>query len=313
MRLYNDVEETSKVVVVEDYTTFKGLLNCKYLYYLLIAYTAFAVVNAVLSFLDGGYLMAVINIAVHGCICASLWMFRNANLNNTDEKPNLKGTKMYLIATAVKYLIVFIFLVLGLIFIIFAWNSAANLAKQALTQAKAQIDQSVIAAARLAKALVFWGYLGILIEYLAFTVFTLVYYKAVMAPVDALAKYNEKGTHFWGDLKFLAIILFVTAGLNIVLGLFGALGLFDSLWEMMKLNTEIVSLVSGGLGWFSFIGRVLFAALCVCLGILVLKGYKVLINTETSHEEVIQLDEENGQTKEEIQEEINEPVVEPAQ
>ena len=32
MRLYNEVEETTKVVVVEDYATFNGLLKCKYLF-----------------------------------------------------------------------------------------------------------------------------------------------------------------------------------------------------------------------------------------------------------------------------------------
>ena len=315
MRLYNDVEETIKVVVVEDYSTFKGLLNCKYLYYLLIAYTAYVVVNAALSFLDGGYIMAVVNVFAHGFICASLWIFRKANLNNTDEKPNLKGTKMYLLATAIKYLVVFIFLVLGLIFIIFSWNGAANSAKQLLTQALSQTDQSKIAEARAAKNAVFWSYLLFIIVYLAFTVFTLVYYKAVMAPVDALAKYNEKGTHFWNDLKFLSLILFVTAGLNVVLGLLGAVGALDSLCNMMITNgVNTVALASGGLGWFSFISRVLFAALCVCLGILLLKGYKVLSTTETSHEEVVQLGEATEKPEEgEEEEETTEPVVEPAQ
>ena len=305
MRLYNDVEETSKVIVVEDYSTFKGLLKCKYLYYLLIAYTAYAAINAVLSFLDGGYLMAVINVLAHGSICAALWTVRKANLNNEDEKTNLKGTKLYLIATAVKYLIVFIFLVLGLILIFMSWINAANLAKQALTQALGKTDAEGIKAAKAAKAAVFWGYLSYLIVYLAFTVFTLVYYKAVMAPVDALAKYNEKGTHFWGDLKFLSIILFVAAGLNVILGLFGAVGLLDNWCNMMVTNGKnLVTLASGGLGWFSFISRVLFAAICVCLGILVFKGYKVLVNTETSHEEVIEIANEDEPQKEEIEETV---------
>ena len=260
--------------------------------------------------------MAVVNVAAHGCICASFWMFKKANDNNTEEKPNLKGTKLYLIATAIKYLIVFIFLVLGLIFIIFSWTGAANIAKQNLVKALAQIDPEVIAVAKLAKALVFWGYLLTLIEYLAFSIFVLVYYKAVMAPVDALVKYNEKGTHFWSDLKFLSIILFVTAGLNVVLGLAGALGLLDNICTMMINNgVKIVSLAAGGLGWFSFIARVLFAALCVCFGILVFKGYKVLSSTETSHEEVIELGEASEQPSEVNEEEVEteEPAVEPAQ
>ena len=314
MRLYNDVEETSKVVVVENYSTFKELLKCKYLYYLLIAYTAFVVINAVLSFLDGGYLMAVVNIAAHGCICASLWMFKKANDNNQDEKPALKGTKMYLIATALKYVVVFIFLVLGLIFIIFTWNAAANVAKQDLTKALQQIDPEVIAAAKAAKASIFWNYLLLIIVYLAFTVFTLVYYKAVMAPVDALVKYNEKGTHFWNDLKFLSIILFVTAFLNVVIGLLGAVGALDTWCNMIiKTGVSTVSLAAGGLGWFSFIARVLFAALCVCLGILLNKGYKVLSTTETSHEEVIDLGAETEQPEEVEEQDQEEPAVESAQ
>ena len=293
MRLYNDVEETSKVIVVEDYSTFKGLLKCKYLYYLLIAYTAYAVINAALSFIEGSYLMAIINILVHGSICASLWVFRKANAENNDEKLNLKGSKLYLIAHAIKYLIVFIFLVLGLIFIIFSWTEAGNVAKQELVKAQSQTSSEAIALAKAARAKVFWSYLGYVVLYIAFTVFTLVYYKAVMAPVDALAKYNEKGTHFWNELKFLAIILFVTAFLNVVLGLFGALGILDKLCEMMINNgVNTVSMATGGLGWFAFISRVLFAAICVCLGLLLLKGYKVLETTETSHEEVVELEEE---------------------
>lgn len=292
MRLYNDVEETSKVVVVEDYSTFKGLLKCKYLYYLLIAYTAYAVINAVLSFLDGGYIMAVVNILVHGSICASLWTFRKANQENADEKVNLKGSKLYLIAHAVKYLIVFIFLVLGLILILFSWIDAANIAKQALVKAQSQTNSAAIAAAKAEKAKVFWSYLAFAVVYIAFIVITLVYYKAVMAPVDALAKYNEKGTHFWNDLKFLSIILFVTAGLNILIGLLGAVGALDKWCNMMVNNgVNTVALAAGGLGWLAFISRVLFAAICVCLGILLFKGFKVLTTTETSHEEIVELNE----------------------
>ncbi len=292
MRLYNEVEETSKVVVVEDYTTFKGLLKSKYLYYLLIAYTAYAVINAALSFIDGGYLMAVINVLVHGSICASFWMFKKANDANEEEKPNLKGTKLYLVTTAVKYFIVFIFLVLGLLLIVFSWVGAANEAKKELVKVLSKTDLEAIAAAKLAKANVFWSYLLFLVFYLAFTVFTLVYYKAVMAPVDALNKYNEKGSHFWNDLKFLSIILFVTAGINVLLGAFGALGLLDKWCGMMGNNGHnIVKLAAGGLGWFAFISRVIFAALCACGGLVVLKGYKTLSTTETSHEEVIEIAE----------------------
>ena len=292
MRLYNDVEQTSKVVKVEDYTTFKDLLKCKYLYYLLIAYTAYAVINAVLSFIDGGYLMAVINILAHGSICAAFWTFRKANEGNTEEKPNLKGTKMYLVATAVKYLIVFIFLVLGLILTVFTWNAAATEAKKELAKVLGKTDLEAIAAAKAVKNGIFWKYLAFVIVYIVFTVVTLVYYKAVMAPVDALVKYNEKGTHFWGDLKFLAYMLFVTAGLNVVIGLLGAVGALDNWCNMIIANgVNTVSLASGGLGWFSFIARVIFAAILVCFGILVLKGYKVLTTTETSHEEVIELQE----------------------
>ena len=118
MRLYNEVEETTKVVVVEDYATFNGLLKCKYLFYLLIAYTAFAVINAILAFIDGGYVMAAVNLIVHGSVCASLWMNHLANKElKEDEKPSTKGTKIFQIAHAAKYLVVFILLILGLILV----------------------------------------------------------------------------------------------------------------------------------------------------------------------------------------------------
>ena len=48
---------------------------------------------------------------VHGCICASLWMNYLANKElKEDEKPSTKGTKIFQIAHAAKYLVVFILL-----------------------------------------------------------------------------------------------------------------------------------------------------------------------------------------------------------
>ena len=87
--------------------------------------------------------------------------------------------------------------------------------------------------------------------------------------------------------------------------MFGAVGLLDNWCNMMVANGKnLVTLASGGLGWFSFISRVLFAAICVCLGILIFKGYRVLINTETSHEEVIEIANEDEPQKEEVEETV---------
>ena len=36
--------------------------------------------------------MAIVNVIVHGLICASMWMFRKANINNENEKFDLKAT-----------------------------------------------------------------------------------------------------------------------------------------------------------------------------------------------------------------------------
>ena len=321
MRLYNEVEETTKVVVVEDYATFNGLLKCKYLFYLLIAYTAFAVINAILAFIDGGYVMAAVNLIVHSSVCASLWMNHLANKElKEDEKPSTKGTKIFQIAHAAKYLVVFILLILGLILIIFSWIDAANVANKELVELQGKLDvEAELAAAKLAVSKVFWGYLFFVIVYLAFSVITLVYYKAVMACVENFGTYTEKGTHFWKDIKFLAIILFVVAGLNVVIGLLSATGALNGWYSMIiapkdpeNPTYEVLAAAVGGTGWLAFVGRVLFAAICVCLGLLLVKGFKVLDTTETSHEEVLELgdneapvevaDEEKEPTDEVVQE-----------
>ena len=312
MRLYNEVEETTKVVVVEDYATFNGLLKCKYLFYLLIAYTAFAAINAILAFIDGGYVMAAVNVIVHGCICASLWM-------NYEDKLELKSTKIFQIAHAAKYLVVFILLILGLILIIFSWIEAANVANQELVKLQGKLDvDAELAAAKLAVSAVFWGYLFFVIVYLAFSVITLVYYKAVMACVENFGTYTEKGTHFWKDIKFLAIILFVIAGLNVVIGLLSATGALNGWFGMIMApkdpenpTFEVLAAAVGGTGWLAFIGRVLFAAICTCLGLLLIKGFKVLDTTETSHEEVLELGDND--TPVEVADEEKEPTEEVAQ
>ncbi len=290
MRLYNENEETTKKIVVEDYTTFKDLLKSKWLFYLLIAYTAYVVINTVLAMLDGGYIMGVINAAVHGVICASMWLFRKANSEDTGEKFSVKGTKMFQIAHAAKYLIVFVLFVLVLIMVVLGWVNAANEAKKAFVAVEGSTDLAKIAAAKAVQVKVFWSYLGLLIGYLAFTIATCVYYKAVMCFVDGIVKYQEKGKHCWKDLRYLGIYLFVSAGLTIIIGLIAAIGGLDSILAMI-LNTNF-ALFTGGLGFLSFIGRVIFAALCVCFGLVCLKGYKVLSTTETSHEEVITISEE---------------------
>lgn len=290
MRLYNENEETTKRIVVEDYSTFKSLLQSKWLFYLLIAYTAYVVINTVLAILDGGYIMGAINAVVHSVVCASMWLFRCANSKNTDEKFSIKGVKMFQIAHAAKYLIIFVLFVLVLIMIVLGWINAANAAKQAYVAVENSVDLEKIAAAKAVRVKVFWSYLGLLIGYIVFTIVTCVYYKAVMYFVDGMTKYHEKGKHCWNDLRYLGIYLFITAGLTIIVGLVAAVGGLDSIFAMI-LNTNF-ALFTGGLGFLSFIGRVIFAALCVCMGIVCLKGYQVLSTTETSHEEVVELTHE---------------------
>ena len=300
MRLYNEVEDNIKVVNVENYSVFRNLFKSKYLFYLLIAYTAYVVINAVLSFLDGGLVMAIINLIVHGLICASLWLFAKHNRDNESDKLELKSTKMFQIAHAAKYLVVFILLVLAIILIVFTWIDAANIAKQEVVKAQSSLVDGVLAAAKAERRAVFWSSLGALILFIGFSIIVLVYYKAVMGVVDGMQKYNEKGTHFWNDLKFLSIILFVTAGLCVVLGLLGAVGALDGICAKILADKGLqnVKLFVGGLGWLSFISRVIFAAICVCLGLLSLKAYKVMSTTETSHVEYI-----NRETGERINEE----------
>ena len=104
--------------------------------------------------------------------------------------------------------------------------------------------------------------------------------------------------------------------MNVLIGLLGAVGALDTWCGMIiKTGTSTIALAAGGLGWFSFIARVLFAAICVCLGILILKGYKVLSTTETSFEKVIDLGSEVEQPieDEEVVEEVEQPALEPAQ
>lgn len=275
MRLYSDVEETSKTIVVEDYSTFKNLLKSKWLFYLLIGYTVYIPLNAALAFLDGGLIMAIVNVIVHGLICASMWMFRKANINNENEKFDLKATKLFQVAHAVKYVIVFLICVLVILLIFFGMLGALN-------EARAE-NFSV-------KAGIFFDYIGILVLFIAFMVATCVYYKAVMKVVDSMTIYHTKGTHFWNDIKFLAIYLFVTAGLLVVLGGMSAFGIFDSM--QAKIGDTNFTAFAGGLGLYSFIGRVVFALLCVGMGIVCLKGYKILSTTETSHEEIVEITEE---------------------
>lgn len=289
MRLYNEIEENTKTIVVEDYSTFRGLLKSKVLFGLLIAYTAYAVINFVLALLDGGIIMGVVNLIVHGVVCAGLWLLNITNNKEEGEKFSIKGTKLIQIAHAVKYVVVFILLVLVLIFIIFSWIDAGNVAKQYLVAQKALINGDV-EGAKHEQLMVAVKYIGLLVGYLVFCVVTCVYYKAVMALVDGVEKYHAKGKHCWNDLRFFAIYLFVAAGLVTLFGVLSAVGALDSVAKLISSSTDFTSFV-GGLGYLSLIGRILFAGLCVAMGIVCLKGYKVLNETETSHEEVVEIEE----------------------
>lgn len=288
MRLTNEVEKTTKTITVEEYNTFNGLLKSPKLFYLLIAYTAFIVVNAVLAILDRGYVMGIISLACQGCICAAMWIFRSANLKTNEEKFSTKGTTLFQTAHAVKYVFLFVILVVLLIMIILAWINAGTNANQAISALKGTTQKELLVAAKKAKTATFWKYFGLTIFYLVFMVGVCVYYKAVMCYVDGMVKYQNKGTHCWNDLKFLSIYLFVTAGICVVMDVLIMTGVVE---KMFKLVSDVdYSLLTGGLGIFSCIGRLLFAALCVCTGLVLLKGYKTLSTTKTYHEETIEVE-----------------------
>lgn len=296
MRLYGEEERAVRVVAVEDYTTFNNLLGSKKLFIALIAYVVLSVVGVVMDVLEGAYIMGAIDAVIHALICVSLFMFNKAN-KSIEEKFSDKGLKMFQISHAIKYGIMFILMTVLLIMIVLRWSSTQADLNKAFTSASSEADK---AAAKVVKNQNGWIYLGILVGYLIFSCLVYVYYKAVMAIGEGARKYYEKGTHFWEDLKFGGYYCFVTAGLLVVLGALAALGLFDKIVAKMS-NADVASF-AGGLGWFAFIYRALFACLLVFIGLILLKGYKVMSSTSTSTDIVV--DSETGEqlTEEEIAE-----------
>lgn len=296
MRLYGEEERATRVVAVEDYSLFNSLLGSKKLFIALIAYIVLSVVGVVMGILEGAYIMAGVDAVIHALICVSLFMFNKAN-KSIEEKFSDKGLKMFQITHAVKYGILFILMTVLLVMIVLRWSSTQADLNKAFTAASSEADK---AAAKVVKNQNGWIYLGILIGYLIFSCLVYVYYKAVMAIGEGARKYYEKGTHFWEDLKFGGYYCFVTAGLLLVLGALGALGLLDKIVARMS-NADVASF-AGGLGWFAFIYRALFAGLLVYVGLLCLKGYKTMSAQVTSTDIIVDADTGEQLTEEEVAE-----------
>lgn len=287
MRLTNEAQST-KIVRVEDYKTFKGLLASPKLFALLIGYTVYIVLNAVLAILDDGLVMGIIDVVVHGLIAFSLWSFYLANKKDKSDKFSIKGYKIFQISHAVKYFIVFVLLVALLIMIIFSWINNANLANQAVAQVKNSTDTTLLVEALKNRLIINTSYIYFLILFLAFFIITTVYYKAVMCFVEGVKNYHEKGTHFEKDMKFLAIFSFVSAGALILFSIFSITNFTD---DYLSLVSEVsYAPLFGGLGLFSSISRIVFAIILVIFGIVVFRGYKVLSNTVTYTEEEVTIE-----------------------
>ena len=281
MRLKNEPFE--KVIRHENYSTFKNIINKPINQVALIIYTVFIPIFVVLTILDGGYIMVGVNLLVHGFVCFGLWKFRLDNLK--DENLSTKGVKMALIANACKYVFVFIVLIVALILLIFQWTSAGAEAKQYLASLKNSLDLEKVAAAKHAVHVVFWKYFGTMIFTIVMTIAILVYYKAVMSPLQGTIGYKNKGTHFWKDLKFSAIYLFVVAGLLIVFSVLMMTGLMDKVLALY--GFKAYDMIVGGTGIMSGIGRILFAGVLIFGGVLLLKGQKELNSKVTFTEEKI--------------------------
>lgn len=287
MRLYNEQEETTKIITIEDYSTFKTLLQSKYLFGLLIAYTIFVVVQALFAFLDGGVVLGTVDLICHTLIAVSLWIFHMANQKS--DKIETKGVKMFQIAHAVKFSVVFIFFLIALIMIFLAWVNKANLANQALVKAKASTEEGVLKAAKLVCTKVFWTYFILTVVYIVFMAAVCNYYRYVMSTVDQFEKYNAKGKHFWKEMKAASIYFFVCAGLLVLFSILSVLGVIPKILALINENTNFASF-AGGIGILSSIPRILLAALLVALGLLLNKASTTLTNTKTSYQKEIEIE-----------------------
>lgn len=286
MRMYNEEQEVEKTIVTENYSTFKKLINSKWLFYMLIAYTAYTVINAVLAILDKGYVMAAINLVVHGLVCTSFWLFYINNKSNDETKFSTKGTNIFLLANALKYVIVFVLLITGFIMLCLAWSNTTNEFKQQIITLSNQINtEEQIAALKASLTQSNWKYIGIIVFYIAFALITLVYYYAVMSTVKGIQVYHDKGIHCWKQLKFTAIYLMVAAGFTVLCSILLMTGTLQNFLGYIS-KVDYTSML-GGFGIISNIGRFIAAILYLLMGIICLKGYKAMNSTVTSSEEVV--------------------------
>ncbi len=296
MRLYNIEEEKTKIIDVEDYSVFRTAMKNKLLPILLYVYTGFVVINLALTILSGAYVMAVINAAVHSLICVAMWLFMFSFKKTDNNVLPQNGLKMFQIAHAVKYFIVFVLIVIALILIILDWINKGNLAHQALDAAKKQTNEQVLADARHKSSIVFWSHLLTLVIALTISIVTCVYYYAVMKLADGYQKYANKGIKFFNDFKFTGIYFFVTAGVLILYSILNFLSV-----KMIQVDISKIELFVGT-GIFSNLSRILFALFLIFAGIISLQLGKSINNVETTYQAVVDL--ETGETRVATEEDI---------
>lgn len=287
MRLYAEEEKATKVVQVEDYTFFRSLINKPILKILLFVYIAVSVILAATSIISGGYLYGGIDLVVHALMIWGLFQFRKANLGEGNELSD-KGVKKILVSNAVKYILIFITLIIFLVVFLISWIGKSNAANVKLAQLATSTDLEAIEAAKEAKAEVGRNFWPCFITFLVIFNVGLSYLYVVMKLFSDLTIYKEKGTHFWGFLKYAAIILFVAAGCNVILGVIYALAPGQNLINGIALSNLPIDLIVGGTSIIALIGRVICSIFLAFFGYVLLKGKKQLDATVTSHEETIE-------------------------
>ena len=294
MRLVNQTEPKVKLKVAEDYSFVEKIIKeSKFLPILVYVYTGLIVVMAALQFIDGGYVLAGIDVVIHALICVSLWLFIGSwKKHNDGEAIPTKGLKMFQITHAVKYFLVFVFFVVLIVLTILSWISHGNEAHKLLVEAKQQTDAEILAAAKANSTKVFWEYLFTMIGVLAVSIVTCVYYRAVMVVGDSYLKYADKGTHFLKEIKFLMIYSFVSAGILVVYSVLAVAGIIPN--AMGLIISSNFNMVIGGVGIFSLIARVLFAIFLVGVGLLCMKLLKELKDVDTTV--IVVIDNETGET-----------------
>ena len=279
MRLYGESQTYTKKIVTENYETFNNIVSNKKFFLLAIIYVITAIVGAVLEIIDGGLVLGIIDVVVHGLIAWGLFQFSISN-SKVNDKFSTKGLTKIQVVHAVKYTIIVVSLILLIVMFVLKWSTERAQLAKAYTSIKGSIDKEEVELARAKLKAVFPTYFPVLLMLIVVFFSSTVYYGSVMRVIDGTVKYNQKGTHFWNELKFAGIFLFVVAGIMIAFGVGFGLDLFDKFLPVAaKMNlTKFI----GGTGMLSMVARILYGLSFAFLGFIFLKDSKVLLNTETT-------------------------------